>query len=438
MRRAALALALAWLAAEAAAQGGPVAAAPPAVAPPGPGQACVDCHRRASPGVVSDWQLSRHAAVAVDCVACHGDGHRGEGDAARARLPTPETCGRCHREREAQFRRGKHAWAWAAVKAMPTFHYQPLAARQGLSGCASCHKLGLKSEAELRELRASTGGYGVASCDACHTRHLFSRDEARRPEACRSCHGGYDHDQWSLFAGSKHGVRAALRAQGAIPESSAAPTCQTCHMPGGDHEVRSAWGFLGVALPLPDGDPTWRADRATILQAFGALDPAGRPTGRLEVLEAADVLRTTHEAFQAERAAMLAVCQECHAGAFARRQLEQAQALLRDADHLSAEAIRVVANLYQDGTLARPADSAYAFPDLLGLAEPATAVEQRLAVMILEHRTRTFQAAFHSNPDQASWAGWSALRRDLLEIRQLAEELRRAARGGPRKVAPRP
>ena len=55
-----------------------------------------------------------------------------------------------------------------------------------------------------------------------------------------------------MYSSSKHGVRNALKQTGAIPEHSAAPTCQTCHMQEGNHEVRTAWGFLAVRLPFPE------------------------------------------------------------------------------------------------------------------------------------------------------------------------------------------
>lgn len=124
----------------------------------------------------------------VDCSVCHGSEHTAKDDFAKAKLPTPDTCAQCHDDRVAHFKKGKHAFAWAAAKAMPTFHYQPVAIREGLKGCGGCHKLGLKSETEQRELAKVSGGFGNASCDACHTRHLFSRAEARRPEACQTCH----------------------------------------------------------------------------------------------------------------------------------------------------------------------------------------------------------------------------------------------------------
>jgi hypothetical protein len=197
-------------------------------------------------------------------------------------------------------------------------------------------------------------------------------------------------------------------------------------MQEGNHEVRTAWGFLAVRLPFPEGDKQWTDDRVTILQALGVLDPAGKPTGRLDVVKAADVARLTQEAFDAERAKTLQTCTKCHGASFAKEQLRQGDGLIRDLDHLMAEAIRVVAGLYQDGTLAKPASYAYAFPDLLTFHDAPTPVEQKLFVMFLEHRMRAFQGAFHANPDYVTWYGWSEMQRDLTEIRAAAEELRRA------------
>jgi hypothetical protein len=404
-----------------------VAGAAPARKAAAAPDACVACHQTSSPFIVGDWKASRHAAVGVGCADCHGADHASAADPKQARMPTPETCGQCHESQVAGFKKGKHAFAWAAVKAMPTFHYQALAVREGLKGCGGCHKLGLKSEAEAKELREVAGGYGVASCDACHTRHLFSRAEARQPEACKTCHMGFDHPQWEMYESSKHGVRAELKRVGVISKDAAAPTCQQCHMQDGDHEVRTPWGFLAVRLPMPD-DPQWTADRVTILQGLGVLDPKGQPTGRLEVVKAAQVARLTQEEFDHERGKLMKACTQCHSKSFADTQMQQADGLIRDIDHLMAEGIRVVAGLYQDGTLQKPASYAHPFPDLLTFHDAPTPVEQRLFVMFLEHRMRAFQGAFHANPDYVTWYGWSELQRDLSEIRSLAEELRRAKR----------
>jgi uncharacterized CHY-type Zn-finger protein len=388
--------------------------------------ACLDCHTRETPGIVSDWQISRHGQRGITCSVCHGAQHSNAYDTDQVNIPTPETCGTCHGDRVVEFSRGKHAAAWAAMNAMPTTHALPMALTQGMRGCGGCHKIGLKSEEEIQALKESGAGFGVASCDACHTRHLFSVTEASQPQACQTCHMGFDHPQWEMYSSSKHGVRFLLKQNGTLPENVAAPTCQTCHMVGGNHEVRTAWGFLAVRLPLPQ-DSQWAADQTTILQALGVLDPEGNPTDRLDVVRAADVARLTQEDWQRERGIMIQVCGRCHSENFARAELEKGDEMIREADRLLAEAIRVVAGLYQDGTLAKPESYAYAYPDLLTFHDAPTPIEQTLFEMHLKHRMRAFQGAFHANPDYALWYGWSEMVRDLAEIKEMAEDMRHHA-----------
>jgi cytochrome c553 len=235
---------------------------------------------------------------------------------------------------------------------------------------------------------------------------------------------GFDHPQWEMYSASKHGVRYLLKQNKILPESVAAPTCQTCHMQEGNHEVRTAWGFLAVRLPLPE-DKQWAADQVSILQGLGVLDPNGKPTARLDVVKAADVARLTQEDWQKERDKMIKTCNQCHSVNFAKAELEKGDQMIKEADHLMAEAIRTVAGLYKDGILAKPKDYAYPFPDLLTFHDAPTPIEQRLFVMFLEHRMRTFQGTFHANPDYALWYGWSEMQRDLTEIKTTAEELRK-------------
>jgi len=384
---------------------------------------CADCHKKVTPNIVSDWQLSKHSANGIDCAACHGSKHQSAADVANVEIPTPETCGQCHAERVDQFKKGKHAAAWAAMKAMPTTHYLPMALTEGMKGCGGCHKIGLKSEEEIKGLKKVSPGFGLASCDACHTRHTFSIEEAKQPQACETCHMGFDHPQWEMYSASKHGVRAMLKQTKALSESTAAPTCQTCHMQNGNHEVRTAWGFLAVRLPMPE-DKQWADDRATILQALGVLDPDGKPTTRLDVVKAADVARLTQEDWQRERDKMLKTCGQCHSENFAKGELQKGDQMVRESDRLMAEAVRVVAALYKDGMLQKPKSYAYAFPDLLTFHDAPTEIEQQLFVMYLEHRMRTFQGTFHASPDYALWYGWSEMKRDLTEIKALASDLR--------------
>lgn len=388
---------------------------------------CQGCHAKVTQGIVADWLQSRHAAVRVSCQACHGSDHQSANDVEKVSMPTPDTCGQCHAEQTAQYKRGKHALAWATLDAMPTVHAMPRVLVEGLKGCGGCHKVGLTTDEQRHSVRSGSGGFGTAACDACHTRHTFSKLEAQQPEACQTCHTGFDHPQWEMYSGSKHGVRHLLRREGKLPKSAAAPTCAMCHMDNGNHEVRTPWGFLAVRLPLPE-DPQWKADQTTILQALGVLDPAGKPTARLDMVKKGQVARLTKEDFDKERARLTKVCHKCHAPKFIDAQMANGDETIRQVDHLMAEAIRVIAGLYKDGVLKKPDSYAYAFPDLLTFHDSPTPIENRLFVMHLEHRMRAFQGAFHNNPDYSLWYGWSAMVRDLADIRQMAKVLREQAK----------
>jgi hypothetical protein len=299
-----------------------------------------------------------------------------------------------------------------------------MALMEGMKGCGGCHKIGIKTEAEIKEMKETGAGFGMASCDACHTRHIFSVQEAKQPQACQTCHMGFDHPQWEMYSASKHGVRYLLKQNKTLPESVAAPTCQTCHMQEGNHAVLTAWGFLAVRLPMPE-DKQWAQDRATILQALGVLDPEGNPTGRLEVVKAANVARLTQEDWQKEREKMLKTCNQCHSLNFAKAELEKGDQMIQAADRLMADAILVIADLYKDGIIPKPDSYAFPFPDLLTFHDAPTPIEQELFVMFLKHRMRTFQGTFHANPDYALWYGWSEMQRDLSEIKMMAKELRK-------------
>jgi hypothetical protein len=388
-------------------------------------QICVNCHKGVTPKIVSDWQLSKHAQNDVDCTTCHGDDHNNGSNVSKVILPTPETCNQCHETQVSQYKKGKHAVAWTAMKAMPTAHMQPMALMEGLKGCGGCHKIGDKTTEELKQLKESGSVFGHFACESCHTRHTFNADEARQPEACKTCHQGFDHPQWEMYSTAKHGVRNTLKQIGVLGKDSAAPTCQTCHMSKGDHEVRTAWGFLAVRLPMPK-DEQWAKDRATILKALGVLDINGNPTKLVDVVKAADVARLTEEDWQKERSKMIKICGDCHSENMVKAELQKGDEMIRQADKLMAEAISTVADLYKDGLLKKPDSYPQNYPLLLAFHDAPTSIEQKLFVMFLEHRMRTFQGTFHINPDYAFWYGWSEMVRDLTEIKEKAAEMRTA------------
>jgi len=387
---------------------------------------CVNCHKKTNPAIVSDWQSSKHAGSKISCAACHGDRHKSAADAALAQIPSPDSCAKCHAKRVAEFKKGKHALGWAAMGAMPIAHMLPAEMADGKKGCGGCHKIGLKSEKEIAELNKSGSLSGIASCDACHTRHTFSVAEARQPQACLTCHEGFDYAQWETYSNSKHGVRALLKQVSVLPAGSAAPTCQTCHMQNGDHEVRNAWGCLFERMPMPE-DKQWAGDRATIFQALGALDPDFKPTPMLEGAKALDMLRMTQESWQKERDKMVKTCVQCHSEKFAKGELAKGDQMIRETDHLMAEGIRTVAGLYKDGILQKPNGYAYPFPNIATFNYAPTPIEMKLSGMFFGHRMHAIMGTFHSSPINAYTHGWSEMRADLTEINAMAAELRRTS-----------
>lgn len=384
---------------------------------------CVECHTYSTPGIVDDWRVSKHGEMGLGCPICHGEDHQSADDAGKAKIPTPDTCAACHDERVEQYKKGKHGLAWAAMNAMPTMHWQPALLTEGMRGCGGCHNIGIKSEEDIKLIKRSSPGFGTASCDSCHTRHTFSVDEARQPQACETCHMGFDHPQWEMYSSSKHGVRLILKQKDILPESVSAPTCQTCHMQNGNHEVRTAWGFLGVRLPMPE-DRQWAEDRTTILKALHILGPDNSVTSRFEIVKGAQMVRLTQKDWEAERIKMIDTCGKCHSKNFALTELEKGDRMIREADHLMAEAINVVAGLYKGKVISKPESYEFAFPDLLTFFDAQTPIEQKLFIMFLKHRMRAFQGAFHLNPDYALWYGWGAMKQDLTEIKFMAKELK--------------
>ncbi len=388
-------------------------------------ETCVTCHRTATPGWVADWERSKHRENDISCSECHGDKHNSPDDAHLATFPSEQVCAECHDEQVEQFSKGKHSHGWAVMLAMPVTAMEPEELMAGGKGCGGCHNMGLKSEAQRKERQEKGQRYNNNSCDECHTRHAFDKREAQDPKACQQCHMGYDHPQYEMWSSSKHGTRYTIREKGKLHKGTSAPTCQFCHLPQGTHTNRVAWGFFAVRLPMPK-DKQWAKDRTIILKALGVLNPkTGKPTDRLDTFKSLDFIRLTEEDWQAERDKMLATCGNCHSGKFARDHMEKADSLIRKADRVMAEAITIVAGLYEDGILKKPDHYKFAYPDLLYFKRTGGSyIEQVLLRMFLKHRMRTYQGVFHANPDYAYWYGWAAMTKSLGEIKELDRTLR--------------
>jgi formate-dependent nitrite reductase cytochrome c552 subunit len=395
---------------------------------------CIDCHTKISPGQVQDWKVSKHSSEDVGCVDCHGDKHSTAEDYKNAQLPDEHVCAECHQEQFDSFAKGKHNFGWTSLNAIPATHAAPDELIEGGRGCGGCHNMGIKSEEQKKEQREKGYRYQNNSCDECHTRHSFSKKEAQSPRACQQCHMGYDHPQWEMWSSSKHGERWFAKQNGDLPADAAAPTCQTCHLPDGTHHNETAWGFLGVRLPLPD-DKQAADDRVTILKALGVLDPeTGKPTPILDAVKAVRMAKLDQESWQVERDKMIKICSQCHSEAYAKEQLAMGDSIMMKADRLMAEAINTIADLYKDGIIKKHPNYPAAYPFLLTFmhtnggnweqVKDLSYIEQVLCQMYMKHRMRAYQGFFHVNPDYAYWYGWNEMTKDLGEIQELAKTMR--------------
>ncbi|MBF0160392.1 MAG: hydroxylamine oxidoreductase, partial [Magnetococcales bacterium] len=192
---------------------------------------CLECHEGVTPGIVREWRTSRHAKAEkpVSCPDCHGDDHQ------RIAFPTPKTCGVCHPQRleqmEEEKRYGFPSHALAMERVVDNKHFTDKPKAEVLP-CLQCHSVATK-------------------CDSCHTRHRFDAAEARRPEACQTCHSGPPHPDDEAFFSSAHGRR--YKKEGASWDwnkpltkgNYSAPTCAYCHMRNGNHQVadKAVWKF---------------------------------------------------------------------------------------------------------------------------------------------------------------------------------------------------
>jgi len=212
------------------------------------GPQCVRCHESLTPGIVNDWKNSQHYLSAqnqpkkrVYCSDCHGSNHQ------NLRMPTPEVCANCHQQQHTQFmderRFGFPSHALAMERVFDTNHFVDKPKAE-VTACLQCHSVASK-------------------CDSCHSRHEFSAAEARRPEACITCHSGPPHPDDESYFASAHGQIYLAEGDNwdwSKPLRAGAyktPTCAYCHMDNGQHQVanKSIWKFgLKQINPLTSGN----------------------------------------------------------------------------------------------------------------------------------------------------------------------------------------
>jgi hypothetical protein len=241
---------------------------------------CIKCHAEKTPGIMEDWKLGKMAHAGVSCYDCHSveesspmasqcSGLKGT-DKFISPMVSSKTCSRCHPAEVKEFLKSGHAdlsrkavydesKSGGKLVALQLVHEGAgfLGVEKGSavneasrkSGCIMCHGSEVELGPDNKPINSSwPAGVGtkypdgsVGTCTVCHTRHKFSLAEARKPEACASCHLGPDHPDIEIYHESKHGQRYLAEgedwewdsAPGAWqPGDYKTPTCAACHMSG--------------------------------------------------------------------------------------------------------------------------------------------------------------------------------------------------------------
>jgi hydroxylamine dehydrogenase len=96
------------------------------VAIPKSSKQCVECHDKQTPGIISHWENSTHAAKGVGCVECH-QAEKTDADAFAhhgwtvATIVTPKDCSKCHEKEASEFAHSHHAKAGNILASLDNF-----------------------------------------------------------------------------------------------------------------------------------------------------------------------------------------------------------------------------------------------------------------------------------------------------------------------------
>lgn len=357
---------------------------------------CLPCHERETPAAVAQWRGSAHAA-GVGCADCHGSDH--EAIVAGKAAVDITVCGRCHDQALHQHVSSRHGMGlhsgWGCTRAMP---------RRDPRECRFCHEEGstrprstvhcarfLAQSSEMGEIGCNRCHQVENSCASCHTSHLTDLAIVRRPEICATCHMGPDHPQWEMWQTSRHGVLHAAAGE------AAGPSCQSCHMPAGSHNVSA-----GITM-----------------------------TSGMDLLPAEERGR--------QREAMLAICGRCHTRGNSARELARADAVREQSAALVSRAAETIRSL-NDRNLLQPSPAERPPHPLSGpqlvldaqmLYENLSRVERLFFKMKKYDLAKAVKGAYHQNPAYTHWYGNAELKLTLSEIESEAALLERVASRQP-------
>ncbi|MCC7411759.1 MAG: hydroxylamine reductase [Gammaproteobacteria bacterium] len=414
---------------------------------------CVECHSDETPGWVRSWKKSAHANLdgirklpkgdplyyrkekleqvennlrsmgklgeteqlaEVGCIDCHVDinTNKKADHTADLRLPDAAVCGTCHLEEfaERESERDTQIWPndeWPRGRPSHALDYRAnvetgiwagMPQREIAEGCTGCH-------------------YNQNKCDGCHTRHEFSLVEARKPEACATCHRGIDHNNYENYMVSKHGAvytslgdtwNWQLPLKDAFTKGGqTAPTCASCHMEYKgkfSHNVvrKVRWANYPSVPGVAEGiNGEWSKQR---LEAW------------------------------------VETCTQCHSERLTRSYLELMDKATLAGLEKYKEAHEVVVKLYEDGLLPgqktnRPAppepekDAPVSFFQLFWTkGNNPTAIEFEAMEMGENDLVKLHVAAAHVNPGNWTYTeGWEPMNRAYAKIMQENTQIREMA-----------
>ena len=361
---------------------------------------CAECHRHETSAIVHQYSMSKHASQNVSCFECHraqqGQEEFSHKGFTLAKNLTALNCSQCHSTEYDQFLRSRHAApAWAAVAGSSGFtaeqvtyaeKFHPgtvlrpantLAIAEGKGvlekGCMACHSVG----------KPNADG-SIGTCTGCHARHSTSVALARQPQTCGQCHMGPDHSQLEIFNESKHGVLFAAQRErmnlSASPKELTTrdmpvPTCATCHMSGLEgmnvsHDVTerlSWWLFAAVSEKRPN--------------------------------------------YTLGQEAMKNICLKCHAKSHVEKFYREAEEVVHATNEKIQTSLDLMANLREEGLLT---------------PEPFDETIEFVAFDIWHYYGRTAKhGAFMGGADFVQWHGNYELLLKMVEMEEIAKELRR-------------
>jgi len=352
---------------------------------------CLSCHQQDSAN--RQLQSSSHAGK-LGCGDCHGVDHDAidQGDS----YVSVDVCGRCHALQLKEHRKSRHGMGlhagWGCTRNT---------AGRDKQDCGFCHQQGdsqpistvqcarfLKQSSEMRQIGCNRCHMVENSCASCHGNHLTAAKIVQDPLVCAKCHMGPDHPQWEAWKTSQHGT--LYQSVGA----SDAPTCQTCHMPQGTHNVSG-----GLTAP-----------------------PSGKPYAK--------------EKAEKQRAMMIDLCKNCHAAGFAARDLKNADVVRLQTLGLVEEARKIIRDLddlglldpQPKGRVEHPQRGSELVLDGAMLYEDISHIESLFFRLNKYAAAKTFKGAYHQNPDYTHWYGNAEVKLLLNDIKGEASRLRE--RGG--------